>query len=272
MRLLLTIIFVLLILPSTYAAFDYPAISAHNAGLASSNLASTIARDGFMVNPALSVNVQTFYAGLNYFQLFNLKELAYSSGQVAFSFKGFGFGAGIQTFGATLYRENKITLNSSRIFLKDKLAIGFSVNIYNISVQNYDGINAFGLDLGFRFSLSENWHIAGVVENINQPKLNGYSEELPNRIQFGFEYRVAGQLYSNISIQKDAWFDPAVLVGVEYNLSNSLGIISGFSSAANLPSGGINLNVLNISISYSIQHHFELGPTHFIGIAYNPRG
>jgi len=272
MRLLLSIILVLVILPCAYAAFDYPAISAHNAGLANSNLASTIQPDAFLLNPALSVNTHAFFAGLNYFQLFNLKELAYSSGQVAFSLKGFGFGAGIQTFGATLYRENKITLNSSKIFLKDKLALGLSVNMYNISVQNYNSINAFGLDLGFRFSLSENWHVAGVVENINQPKLNGYSEELPSRVQFGFEYRVTDQLYSNLSIQKDAWLDPAVLVGVEYSLSNSLGINSGFSSAANLPSGGINLNILNISISYSIQHHFELGPTHYIGIAYSPAG
>jgi hypothetical protein len=269
---ILSITFLFLILTRVYAAFDYPAISAHNAGLANSNLASTIAPDGFLLNPALSVNARSFYAGLNYFQLFNLKELTYSSGQAAFSFKGFGFGAGIQTFGATLYRENRITLNSSKTILKNKLAVGLSVNIYNISVQNYSNINSFGLDLGFRFSLSENWHIAGVVENINQPKLNGHAEELPNRIQFGFEYRVTDQLYSNVSIQKDAWFDPAVLVGVEYNLSNSLGILSGFSSAASLPSGGISLNVLNINISYSIQHHFELGPTHFIGIAYNPGG
>lgn len=268
----LSFIFVFLTMTSANAAFDYTAISAHNAGLANSNLASTIASDGFLINPSLSVNAKSFYGGLNYFQLFNLKELAYSGGQVAFYFKGFGFGAGIQTFGATLYRENKIILNSSRAFLNQKLAVGLSVNIYNISIQNYNNINAFGLDLGFRLSLSENWNVAGAVENINQPKLNGYAEELPNRVQFGFEYRVTEQLYSNVSIQKDAWFDPAVLVGVEYNLSNSLGILSGFSSAANLPSGGISLNILNINIGYSIQHHFELGPTHFIGIAYNQSG
>ena len=267
---ILSVTFALLSFTRAYAAFDYPAISAHNAGLANSNLASTMAPDGFLLNPALSVNAKSFYAGLNYFQLFNLKELTYSSGEATFCFKGFGFGAGIQTFGADLYRENKISLNSSKTFLNRKLAIGLSVNIYNVSVQNYNSMNVFGLDLGFRFSLSENWQVAGVVENINQPKLNGYVEELPNRVQFGFEYRVTDQLYSNVSIQKDAWFDPGVLVGIEYNLSNSLGILSGFSSAANLPSGGFNLNILNIDISYSIQHHFELGPTHFIGIAYHP--
>lgn len=264
--------FTLFVFTAAHAAFDYPAISAHNAGLANSNLASTRVPDGFLLNPALSVNAKSFYAGLNYFQLFNLKELTYSSGQAAFSFKGFGFGAGIQTFGSTLYRENKISLNSSMTFLNNKLAVGLSINIYNIYVENYNSINAVGLDLGFRFSLSENWHIAGVVENINQPKLNGYAEELPNRVQFGFEYRVTNQLYSNVSIQKDAWFDPTILVGIEYTLSNSLGILSGFSSAANLPCGGISLNVLNINISYSLQQHFELGPTHFIGISYNPDG
>lgn len=267
-----SLIIIFMTLTSAHAAFDYPAISAHSAGLANSNLASTRTPDAFLINPALSVNVRSFYAGLNYFQLFNLSELAYSSGQAAFSFGGFAFGAGIQTFGGILYRENKITFSSARHFINKKLAVGLSVNIYNISVQNYNSINAFGLDLGFRLALSENWHMAGVVENINQPKLNGYAEELPNRAQFGFEYRVTDQLYSNVSIQKDGWFDPVVLVGVEYGLTNMLGIISGFSSAANLPSGGISLNIHNIHIDYSVQHHFELGPTHFIGIAYNPGG
>ncbi len=266
----LSFTFAFLILTKAYAAFDYPAISAHNAGLANSNLASTIAQEGFLLNPALSVNANSFHAGLNYFQLFNLKELTYSSGQAAFSLKGIHLGAGIQTFGETRYRENKITLNSSKKFINEKLAIGLSLVIYNISIKNYNDINAFGVDLGFRLSLSEGWQVAGVIENINQPKLNGYSEELTNRVQLGFEYRVTKQLYSNVSIQKDAWFTPMVLVGIEYRVSKYLRISSGFASSANLPSAGIGLNISNIAVNYSVQHHFVLGATHFVGIAFAP--
>lgn len=268
---ILFLTFVLLIMSSAYAAFDYPAISAHNAGLANSNLASTLAAEGFLLNPALSVNANSFHAGLNYFQLFNLRELTYSSGQAAFLLKGFYFGAGIQTFGEALYRENKMTLNSSRKFISEKLAVGLSLNIYNIAVQNYDNINAWGLDVGFRLSLSESWHLAGVIENINQPKLNGYREELPNRVQLGFEYRVTGQLHSHVCIQKDAWFSPIVLLGVEYRVSKYLQLNSGFASEANLPSAGIGLNVSNMAVNYAVQHHFVLGPTHFVGIAYAPQ-
>lgn len=267
---ILSVTFLLFIFVKANAAFDYPAVNAHNAGLANSNLASTTASEEFLLNPALSVNANSIYAGLNYFQLFNLKELTYSSGQVAFSLKGLHWGIAIQSFGETLYRENKITLNSSKTFIKDKLAVGLSINIYNIDIQDYENINSFGLDLGFRLSLSEDWNVAGAVENINQPKLNGYSEELPNRLQLGFEYRVTDQLYSNVSIQKDAWFSPVVLFGIEYGLSKYLRINSGFSSSGNLPTAGIGLNISNILIDYSVQHHFVLGPTHFVGIAFAP--
>jgi hypothetical protein len=157
------------------------------------------------------------------------------------------------------------------MFIRDKLAVGLSINIYNITIQNYDNINSFGLDLGFRLSLSDDWNVAGVIENINQPELNSYGEELPNRAQLGFEYRVTDQLYSNVSIQKDAWFSPMILVGIEYELSKYLRINSGFASSANLPTAGIGLNISNILIDYSVQHHFVLGPTHFVGIAFSPQ-
>lgn len=257
-------------LTSAYGAFDYPANGARNAALANSNAASMVSPDGFMINPALSVNNKSIYGSLNYYRLFNLESLTYSSGHFSFAVKSLHLGVGVQSFGGDLYRENKITLNSSKAIIESKLALGLSVNIYNITVKNYDNINAFGLDVGFRFAISPKWGVAGIIENINQPKLNGYSEELPNRIQLGFEYQVAPQLISNISLQKDAWFSPAVLFGIEYSLSNSLDILSGFSSAANLPSGGIGLNIFSAQIHYSVQHHFELGPTHFVGIAYNP--
>lgn len=268
---ILSIILSFMIITHSHAAFDYPAISAHNAGLANSALASTVSTDGFLLNPALSVNNDSFSAGLNYFQLFNLKELTYSSGQTSFSFKGMYFGVGIQTFGETLYRENKMTLNSAKKFISGKMAVGLSLNIYNIDIENYDNINAWGLDVGFCLSLSESWHVAGVIESINQPKLNGHSEELPNRVQLGFEYRVADPLYANLSIQKDAWFSPMVLIGIEYRLSMHLRLNSGFASEANLPAAGVGLNVSNIAVNYAVQHHFVLGPTHFVGITYAPQ-
>jgi len=267
---LFSLILCLAFLTPLYGAFDYPAIGAHSAALANSNLASTLSQDGFIINPALSVNTKSIYGSLNYYRLFNLKSLAYSSGHFAFAFKSLHAALGVQSFGGDLYRESKITINSSRAFIDNKLAVGLSVNIYNITIQYYDNIYSYGLDFGFRYAVSPKWSVAGVIENINQPKLNRYSEELPNRIQLGFEYQIAPQLTSNLTLQKDAWFSPAVLFGIEYRLSNSLNILSGFSSAANLPSGGIGLNIFHAQIYYSVQHHFDLGPTHFVGIAYNP--
>jgi hypothetical protein len=252
-----------------YSAFDYISISARNAALASSYLASTKISDAFLLNPALSVNNKNIYAGLNYSRLFNLEDLTYSMGVFSFSVKQNCIGLAIQNFGEDIYRENKITLNYARNLIDDKLAIGISGILYFISVANYNNLNTFGFSFGFRYKTSPSLWIAGAIENINRPKLNGYSEEVPQLIHFGLQYKVLDELYSHISVQKDAWFAPIVSFGIEYEIIKNLILSSGFTSAASLPSLGILLNISGIEIDYSIQHHFDLGPTHFVGIAYS---
>jgi len=217
----------------------------------------------------LSVNNKTMFAGINYSRLFNIKALTYSIGMVSFSIKQNSFGFAIQNFGDDIYQENKITFNYSRNFIDDKLAIGISGILYFISVANYDNMNALGFSAGFRYKISPHLWIGGALENINRPELNGYSEELPQIIQFGLQYKVVNQLFSHLSIQKDAWFAPIVSIGIEYEIVKSLQLSSGFSSAASLPSIGIHLNIFNVKVDYSVQHHFDLGPTHFVGIAYS---
>ena len=171
-----------------FCAFDYISISARSAGLANSYMASTRISDAFLLNPSLSVNNKTIFAGINYSRLFNIKALTYSIGMVSFSIKQNSFGFAIQNFGDNIYQENKITFNYSRIFLDDKLAIGISGILYFISVANYDNMNTLGFSAGFRYKISPHLWIGGAIENINRPELNGYSEELPQIIQFGLQY------------------------------------------------------------------------------------
>ena len=130
-------------------------------------------------------------------------------------------------------------------------------------------MNTLGFSVGFRYKISPYLWIGGTIENINRPELNGYSEELPQIIQFGLQYKVVNQLFTHLSIQKDAWFSPIVSIGIEYEIVKSLQLSSGFSSAASLPSIGICLNIFSVKVDYSVQHHFDLGPTHFVGIAYS---
>lgn len=254
-----------------YGAFDYPANSPKNAALSGSPLASTYARDGFLLNPALLVNTNRFYAALNYSQLFNLKELRYSNGLVGIPFKSLGLGVSIEDFGNTLYRETKISIGAAKLFYNNVLAVGLAVQVYHVSIERYGGSNSFGLNLGMRYRLLDGLQVAGTIENFNRPKLNGLGEQIPQRIQIGFEYQPLEQLAAHLKVQKDSWFSSEVLLGIEYRMLSNLQLCSGYSTLASIPSFGVMLDVANIEVSYALQYHFDLGPTHFVGIAFNPK-
>lgn len=271
MKLFYLLIAVAFGLTPLYAAFDYPANSPKSAALSGSSLASTYARDGFLLNPALLVNASRFYAALNYSQLFNLKELRYSNGMVSLPFKSLGLGVGIEDFGNTLYRETKISIGAAKLFYNNILAVGLSVQIYHVSIERYGSGNTFGLSLGMRYQLLPVLHVAGTIENFNRPKLNGFGEQIPQRIQIGVQYQPIEQLAAHLKVQKDSWLASEVLLGIEYRMSSNLQLCSGYSTLASTPSFGVMLDVSNIEVGYALQYHFDLGPTHLIGIAFNPK-
>lgn len=271
MKLFCLLIILVFGLSHLYGAFDYPANSPKNAALSGSPLASTYASDGFLLNPALLVNANRFFAALNYSQLFNLKELRYTSGMVGLPFKTLGVGVGIEDFGNMLYRETKISLGAAKLFYNSVLAVGFSVQVYHVAIERYGSSSSFGLNLGMRYQLLPVLHVAGTIENFNRPKLNGFGEQIPQRIQIGIQYQPVDQLVAHLKVQKDSWFSSEVLLGVEYRMFSSLQLFSGYSTLASNPSFGVMLDVSNIEVSYALQYHFDLGPTHFVGIAFNPK-
>lgn len=258
------------LLAPLYGAFDYPAGSAGNAALGNSNIASTVAADGLFLNPALLINSRAFYAALNYSQLYNLKELQYANGMIALPYKSFGVGLGVEDFGASLYRENKFTIGIAKSFYNNAVAIGFSSHLYHVAVEGYGSSSAVGVSIGLRYRVSEALHLAGAIENLNQPELNGYGEEIPQRIQAGLQFQPVDALRAHLKVQKDSWYSPEVLFGVEYRVFGNLQLYSGYSTLATLPSFGLSLGMFNVEVNYALQYHFDLGQTHFAGIAFHP--
>ena len=264
------VFFCWLSLTPVYPAFDYLSFSARHAALANSLVASIRAGDGFVNNPALAINTTTFYGALNYSQFFGLKELRYATGVVSFPVKSLGIGASIEDFGSSLYREDKLSIALSRLLQKGKLALGISFHVYHISVQNYENMTTWGVSVGVRYEVKPNLYAAGVVDNINQPRINGFSEEIPQQISFGLFYKVSDAMAAHFAVQKDSWFAPGLSVGIEYQVFSNLKLYSGYSTLAAIPSIGIELHSSSLEVGYTVQYHFELGTTHFIGIAYAP--
>ncbi len=269
MKLRLFILALGLISHPLYAAFDYPALSARHAGLSGSYIAATTGRDGFMINPALSVYAERWYAGLSYAQLYNLAELRYGNGAMAFPYGAWGLGVGLDYFGGSLYSEMRATVNGARKFLDGHFAIGFSLHAYQISASHYESRSAWGISLGVQYQPMPNVYIAGAIENVNRPSLGGAGEEVPQTVRLGLQYQPAPALAAFVAVQKDSWFPAELAVGIEYHLSELLSFQSGYSTRADMPSGGLQLAVGRVEIGYALQYHFDLGETHFFSVAFH---
>lgn len=250
------------------AAFDYPSPTARSAGTGNSHLASTLTVEGFLLNPALSINAGGVHLGLNYFRLYTMKELGFASGYGVLPVRSFAGGIGIQRFGGSLYSETKVTLNVAGQFYKGRFAAGVSLHWYQVSARNYPALTAVGVDVGVRVQVTPGVHFAAVVENLNRPHLGGHEEELPQGIRMGVEYRPVEGLAIYAAVEKDGRYAPEVHVGMAYRLVPSLALFSGFSTYTSVPALGIELKVTRLRVNYTIQHHFDLGPTHFVGIAF----
>ncbi len=251
-----------------YGGFDNPAFSARSAALANGYPASTAGRDGFLINPALSSYASGFYAALSHSRLYGLKELQYAGGTVVHPVGPFGAAFSIENLGSSLYRETSLTLNTSKSFLNNYLSVGFSLHYYQISVAHYGNSSAAALSLGCQYRVLENLYIGAALTNINRPALNGYRDEIPQVTRLGLQYQNSSTFITHLSIEKDSWYPPEVTIAAEYIMYKGLALRSGFSSEISRPSLGIMLHVSRIEIDYALQHHFELGNTHFIGIAF----
>jgi len=267
----LTGLFVILVFSTgAFAAFDYPGYSPVGAALGNSYMASGQFASSFLLNPALSALPKFYTASLSYFQLFNMRELAYAGGTVTIPHGNWGIGAAAETFGGSRYRESRFALNMARRWSNNHFALGITASFYNVNAGNYPAASTVGISLGIQYGLLSNLRIAGSVENINQPKLNGRAEEIPQRIRLGFQYNPLPDIDTFVTVEKDAYFDPDLLLGLALHPAASLKIYSGFSLQSSLPSGGIALQIGRLNINYALQYHFDLGTTHFIGISISP--
>ncbi len=250
------------------AAFDYPGNNAENAALNNSNLAARALPDGAWLNPALTLAIDHGYATLSYARLFDMPELSYASGLAGWRKGRQAVALGLSSFGSSVYRETQLRLLAARSLLDHRLWLGAALNGYFIHATGYSLNPAWGLDIGFTYQVNHQWTLASTLENINQPEINGYSEEVPQRLRFGLAYQPMNRAVAYLAVEKDRFYDPLVLLGLGYQLSRWLQLASGFSSSSDFPSAGFRLQVRGLRIQYGIQTHFDLGVTHFFQISY----
>ncbi len=262
-----SVLLTVLIASELIAAFESSSFNAFTAGTSNSGVATDHLFSAYLLNPAISAGIADSHLGLTYFRPYGLEGVEQAELILNTLAGSNGLGLALSTFGNRIYRENRLTLNLSRRILNGSLALGLNAHYYNVAVEGYGSAHTVGFDAGMQYSLSSAVFMGFSVRNINQPALNGYSEELPLVTTVGMMVKFAERLRGFVSLQKDAWFPFNVLFGIDYQASDFLSVQSGFMTEPSVPSLGLSVQKGWIALNYVFRHHFDLGSTHLWGIS-----
>jgi len=234
--------------------------------LANSDVA--LSNDVFAIfnNPAGLAQINWREIGIYYSPApFGLSELA--NGYVAYheptSLGSFTIGA--MSYGFELYRESKLALSYSNIYLK-RFFYGLTFNFHSLNIKNYGNDYSFYLNVGALIYIHNNFRFGFFVNNINRATFSDEKSQKPTSFDFGFSYDILPELAANISVQKDYNFKPTFNFGIDYDLVDNLSIRSGFSNNPSKYTAGIGINYSSFSLDYAIFSHSDLGLTHQVGL------
>ena len=182
-----------------------------------------------------------------------------------------------QTYG---YSNQQIKLSFSYLFDK-KISIGSGINAYRSTIDSLKG-TGYGIDIGFKYTLSKNAKIAMSVKNLAATDINysSYKEEIPMSFELGIYSYITKRTHISLSAKRltkkeDVDSDTLYNGGLIYKLTNQISLLGGVYQRDSITdnhlyySGGIELNVFPLSIEYGYrkssykenenQHFFSVG-------------
>lgn len=259
----IVIFLVLMSFSRSDAAFELTGDSVISLSLSGAGYAMLIPCGAIGSNPAVPIK-QTGFA-FSYRNLYNLRELR----QTGISFYREVVNTGITLkaydFGYELYRENAFALSASRELSKN-LYFGLQIEHYHLSIRDYGSSGVFGLDLGCIWKLWKEFSIAGGGANLNRPQIGQCSEKLPFTLRAGLAYQPVDGFQIFADIFQDEDFPLETRIGVEYSRIKNLTLRMGAADHPVGLSGGFDIYIASVGVSYAFNTHKYLGFTHTFGM------
>jgi hypothetical protein len=217
-------------------------------------------------NPAGLAQISWRELGLYYSPApFGLNELA--NGYIAYT-EPLGFGSagiGAMTYGFDLYRESRLLLSFSTLYL-NKFFAGVSFNYHIVSIQGYGNKSVFYLNAGCLGYLTDELRIGFYIQNINQASFTPHENQIPFVLNAGLSYNIYEILSLNFDVEKDIRYNVSVKSGINYDLIDNLSLRLGFANEPSEFSCGIGIHFSYFNFDYSVFTHPDLGLTHQAGI------
>lgn len=249
---------------------SFSSIGARSAAMASASLCLS---DLWAVNnnQASLSNLKSPQAGVYYENRFQINELGLRCFAFAMPIANSVIGFSVNNFGFNLYNENKLGIAYSKNLFKN-LSAGIQIDYFNTRfAENYENINIFTFEGGFRADISEKFAIASHIFNpikVNRKNLN---QPLSSALKVGCLYSPSSKIIIAIEADKDMFYQPVMKIGIEYNPLKNIFFRTGVSTLPEYNSFGFGINSNHFIFDFSSSLHQILGFSHQFSIIYNFR-
>ena len=251
---------------------------------AMSNAFTAVSDDANAVfyNPAgLTLAPKSAYVGIA--NLFNQSFSELKTASIAYPLPGkYGtFGLGIKAFDVdyedeVLLAESQYTLAHGFKLMEDihsSVELGWSANLYHLSMDGYNEDSAFGVSLGGLATLHQRTRFGFAVSNLNHPRVGASNKHsLPRKLSLGMSYTPYDQVTTSIEMKKDFAEDTEFMGGVELRLFDPLYLRAGVHQNPATWSAGASFRLIGIILDYSFTQHTVLDATHYFNVGYNFAG
>jgi len=174
-------------------------------------------------------------------------------------------GIGAMTYGFELYRESRILLSFSTLYL-NKLFAGIVLNYHIVSIQGYGSKSVFYINAGCLGYLTDDLRLGLYIYNLNHASFIPKEDQIPILLNIGLSYSIANNLSLNFALEKDIRFNTSLKSGINYDLTDNLSLRTGFANEPAKYSIGIGIHFSYYNFDYAVFTHPDLGLTHQAGI------
>lgn len=256
---------------------DYePSVRARGLGGAFYSLSDDA--NGVFYNPAGLIKAPNHFTA-SYSRIFSndFQILKTAAITMPISARAGSIGVGIQAMDVeyldvNLMSEMVISVAHSFTLMRDvhsEFHVGYSGNIYHLSMDRFGSETAFGLDLGALVILHYRTRLGFAVKNINNPKI-GYNNqhEIPQKLAMGITYNPYQGVNTTLELKKPFGEATQIHTGAEVEVHRMLTLRVGMRNHPGSFSCGAAFSVYDFIVDYAFNTHSVLNNTHHFGIGY----
>lgn len=213
--------------------------------------------------------VRNLSAGVSYENRFLMKEISVRGAAVAIPVKGGTFGLGMNSFGYSLYSENKYSLSFAKAF-GEKFSGGIAMDYVHTRIgDGYGSRGALVAEAGIIARPLKNFSIGAHVYNPNRARVAAYADErLPTVLRLGADYKFSANLLVAVEAMQDIAQKTIFKAGLEYRAVKSFYLRAGVSTQPTFTSFGFGVYLRKFKMDVAASYHQVLGISPQLSLSY----